>query len=134
MIADDDPVGEHLGAAGDGAAVAARFADDGGDFAGDGRFVDRGDAFDDFAVAGNQVAGFAHERGRLFGGRAAATVLALAAVASEFRARCVGLASSQSVGLGFAAAFGHRFGEVGEEHGEPEPERDLAGERMSPRR
>ena len=52
-----DPVGEDLGAAGDGGAIAAGFADDGGGFAGDGGLVDRGDAFDDFAVAGDEVAG-----------------------------------------------------------------------------
>ena len=32
---------------------------------------------------------------------------------------------AQRVGLRLAAPFGHRFGEVGEQHGEPEPERDL---------
>ena len=32
---------------------------------------------------------------------------------------------AQRVGLRLAAAFRHRFGEVGEQHGEPEPERDL---------
>ena len=32
---------------------------------------------------------------------------------------------AQRVGLRLAAAFGHRLGEVGEQHGEPEPERDL---------
>ena len=55
--ADRDLVGEHLGAAGDGRAVAAGFADHGGRFAGDGRFVDRGGAFDDLAVGGDQLAG-----------------------------------------------------------------------------
>ncbi len=53
-----EPIGEHARAAGDAAAVAAAFADDRGAFAGDGAFVDRGDAFDHFAVAGNQIAGF----------------------------------------------------------------------------
>ncbi len=32
---------------------------------------------------------------------------------------------AQRVGLRLAAAFRHRFGEVGEQHGEPQPERDL---------
>ncbi len=31
-------------------------------------------------------------------------------------------------GLRFAAAFGHRFGEIGEQHGEPEPDRQLRDE------
>ncbi len=54
--AHDDPVGEHARAAGDGAAVAARLADDRGRLAGDRRLVDRGDALDDVAVARDQVA------------------------------------------------------------------------------
>ena len=43
---------------------------------------------------------------------------------------CVGFGAgfAQRFGLGFAAAFGHGFREVGEEHGEPEPERDLQTE------
>ncbi len=32
---------------------------------------------------------------------------------------------AQRVGLRLAAAFGHGFGEVGKQHREPEPERDL---------
>ena len=35
---------------------------------------------------------------------------------------------AQRLGLGLAAPFGHRFGEVGEQHGEPQPERDGADE------
>ena len=52
-----DPVGQHLGAAGHGRAVAAGLADDRRRFAGDRRLVDRGDAFDDLAVRRNGVAG-----------------------------------------------------------------------------
>ena len=54
--AHDDPVGQHPGAAGDRRAVAARLADDRGRLAGDGRLVDRGDALDDLAVAGDDLA------------------------------------------------------------------------------
>ncbi len=36
-----------------------------------------------------------------------------------------GLGLAQRVGLRFAAAFGHGFSEVCEEHGEPEPQGDL---------
>ena len=32
---------------------------------------------------------------------------------------------AECVGLGFAAALGHGFGEIGEEHREPEPQHDL---------
>ena len=62
--ADLDLVGENSRAAGDGAAVAARFADHRRAFAGDDGFVDGGDAFDHFAVARNQVAGFDRSRHR----------------------------------------------------------------------
>ncbi len=37
----------------------------------------------------------------------------------------LGLRLAQRVGLRLAAPLGHRLGEVGEEHGQPEPERDL---------
>ena len=47
---------KHARAAGHAAAVAAAFADHRGAFAGDGAFVDRGDAFDDFAVGRDVVA------------------------------------------------------------------------------
>jgi len=35
---------------------------------------------------------------------------------------------AQGIGLGLAAAFGHGLGEVGEQNGEPQPERDLNDE------
>jgi hypothetical protein len=37
----------------------------------------------------------------------------------------LGLGLAQRVGLRLAAAFRHGFGEVGEQHREPQPERDL---------
>ena len=42
--------------------------------------------------------------------------------------RGLGAGAPQRGGLGAAAAFGHRLGEIGEQHGEPEPEIDLDGE------
>ncbi len=56
--AHDQPVGEQPRPAGDCAAVAARFADHRGAFAGDGALVHRGDPFDDLAIRGHHVAGF----------------------------------------------------------------------------
>ena len=53
----DDLVGEHPRAAGDSRAVAAGLADHGRRLAGDRRLVDRGDALDRLAVAGDQLAG-----------------------------------------------------------------------------
>ena len=35
---------------------------------------------------------------------------------------------AQACRLGFAAAFGHRFGKIGEQHREPEPDRELRDE------
>ena len=57
VIAHLDPVGDDAGAAGDGRAVAAGFADHRRGFAGDRGFVDRGDALDDLAVGRDDVAG-----------------------------------------------------------------------------
>ena len=55
--AHDDFVREHARAAGDRRAVAARFANHRSGLAGDGGFVDRGNAFDHFAVTGNEFSG-----------------------------------------------------------------------------
>ena len=54
---DDDPVGQHGRAPGDGAPVAAGLADDGCGLAGDRRLVDGRDPLDDVAVAGDDLAG-----------------------------------------------------------------------------
>ena len=39
----------------------------------------------------------------------------------------VGARAAQGIGLRLAAPFGHRFGEIGEQHREPEPDGDLPG-------
>ena len=39
----------------------------------------------------------------------------------------LGARPTQGVGLRLATTFGHRFGEIGEQHGEPQPDGDLAG-------
>jgi hypothetical protein len=57
-----DAVGEHFGAAGDGRSVAAALANDRCRFSGDRRLVDRRDALDDVAVAGDELAGFDDDR------------------------------------------------------------------------
>ncbi len=59
--AHDDLVADDPRAAGDGAAVAAAFADDRRRLARDGRFVHGGDAFDDLAIGGDELARFADE-------------------------------------------------------------------------
>ena len=121
-----DPVREHLRAAGHRGAIAARFADHRRGFAGDGRFVDAGDALDDLAVAGNHLPGFdADDVARA----KAAGIDGLALAAGQHaNGRGLGLRLAQRRRLRLAAPFGHRLGEVGEQDGEPEPERDLPGE------
>ena len=42
----------------------------------------------------------------------------------------VGSGLAQRRGLRLAAPFGHRLGEVGEQHGEPQPQRDQTGEHV----
>ncbi len=46
---------DHQRAAGDGGAVAARLADHRRGFARDRAFIDAGDAFDDFAIGGDEI-------------------------------------------------------------------------------
>ena len=125
VILHHDPVRQHLRAAGHRGAIAAGLADHRRRFAGDRRFVDAGDAFDDLAVAGNHLAGL--DADDVAGAqRAGVDRLALAA-GEHANGRGLGLRLAQRGRLRLAAPFGHRLGEVGEQHGEPEPERDLPG-------
>ena len=129
-----DPIGEHARAAGHGGAVAAALADDGGRLAGDRGLVHGGDALDDVAVAGDQVAGLdQHEIalaqlrcGDQLGGRGAEAGAVVARL-QPLRRRLAPRAT-QGVGLGFAAALRHRLGEIGEEHREPQPNRHAEDE------
>ena len=118
-----DPVRQHLGAAGDGRAVAAGLADHGSRLAGDGRLVHRGHAFDDLAVAGDVVAGL--DVDHVAGAQQAAGDLFKAAVGRVALGDGLALGLAQRVGLGLAAALGHGLGKVGKQHREPQPERDL---------
>ncbi len=122
---DHDAVREHLGAAGHGAPVAAGFADDGRRLTGDGRLVDRGDAFDDLAVAGDHLVRLDDDIGR----RAAARCRApTSSVPSARRRRAIVSVPgrTQRRRLRLPAALGHGLGEVGEHDGQPEPDRDEA--------
>ena len=117
-----DPVGDDRGAAGDRAAIAAALANHRRGFAGDRGLVDRGDALDHFAVAGNHFAR-SHQHdvaAAQRGGRHHALLPSLEQPRLRFGARL-----AQVVGLRLAASFGHRFGEVREPDREPEPQRDL---------
>ncbi len=125
-------VGDDRGAAGDGAAIAAAFANDRGGLAGYRGLVDRRDALDDFAVAGNDVAGLDQHHVAAFELRRRDHLDA--AAGGDQLGLGFGAGLAQVVGLGLAASLGHRFGEVGEQHREPQPQRDLkleGGERAA---
>ena len=126
--AHDDLVGEHAGAAGHGRPVATRFADHRRGFAGDGRLVDRRDALDDLTVRRHHLAG-GHDHdvvdGQLRRGHDLDAAVGPAPVRHGLGARL-----AQGGRLRLAAPLGHRFGEVGEQHGEPQPRGDEAGEEV----
>ena len=122
----DDVVGQHPGAAGDRRPVAARLTDHRRGLSGDGRLVDRGDAFDDLAVSGDHLAcGDQHDVAE--GELRRQPVLDRAVVTPDVRDR-VGAGGAERGRLGLAAAFGDRLGEVREEDGEPQPDRDKTRE------
>lgn len=117
------PVGHHLGVAGHRRAIAAGLADHRRRFAGDGGLVDRRHAFDDFAVAGNHLAGldpYHIALAQAAGNDALETAVGAPLIGGEALA-----AGLETVRAGLATSLGERFGEIGEEHGEPQPEGDL---------
>ena len=126
-----DPVRDDAGAAGHGRSVAARLADDRRRFAGDRRLVDRRDAFDDLAVAGMNSPACTMTTSPLR--RLAAGTFSIRSPADQPVRDGLGPRLAQRVGLRLAAALGHRLGEVGEQHREPEPERHLSGEQRRSR-
>ena len=129
----DDLVAQHPGAAGDRRAVAARLADDRRRLAGDRRLVDRGDALDDVAVAGDHLAG--GDDAQVAELRAATTAFStIVPSARPHPGRRLGAGLAQRVGLRLAAALGHRLGEVGEQHREPQPQRRRDRRTRSPGR
>ena len=123
-----NPIGQNLRAAGHGRAVAARLADDGRRFAGDRGLVDRGDAFDHLAVRRNDVAGL-DEHDVADAQRLARNQLVVARrlVLEELGLRLAARAPER-VRLSLAAALRDRLGEVGEQHGDPQPQDDLERE------
>ena len=129
-----DEVGQHGRSAGDGRSIAAGLANDGRGLAGDRRFIDGGDAFEDLAVAGNDFVGFNQhdiaqtkiERVHAFDDAAKVLGIDIALGAG------VAAGAAQSVGLRLAAPFGDGLGEIGEQHREPQPGGDLARERGRP--
>jgi hypothetical protein len=132
---DHDPVRQHRGAAGHRGPVAAGLADDRCGLAGDGRLVHRRDALDHVPVAGDDLAGLDHhevaegERGAGHGLLAERSGIISRMPAHQLPCHRVALGPAQRVGLGLAAALGHRFGQVGEHHGQPQPDHDGPVER-----
>ncbi len=136
--AHDDLVGEHLGAADHATAVGTRFAQHGGRFAGHRRFVDGGQALHDLAIGRDQFPGTDdHMVARAQFGR---RDLGLAGPGMRGRqpARAEVLpGASKRGGLAPAARFGHRLGEVAEQHRQQqdrgdrqaEAQRRIAGQR-----
>ena len=108
---------------GDGAAVAAGFANHRSAFTGDYRFVHGCDSIDHFAITGNHfsrgaqhdIAGTQFRRRSRFG----------FAIGEHAPRKRIGLGLAERVGLGLAASLRHAFGEVGEQDREPQPQSDL---------
>ena len=119
--AHDDAIGQHLGAAGDRRAIAARLADDRRRLAGDRRLVDGGDALDHLAVAGDELAGLDDDAVTLAQLRRRHRLLAPVDEAARHRL-LPHLAQRRRLRL--AAPLGDRLGEVGEQDGEPQPHGD----------
>ena len=127
--AHDDPIRKHTRAAGHRRKITAGFPDHGSRFTGDRGLVDRRDAFDHFAVAGHEVAGFdQHDVAatKVFGGlrpEPAALVRLFQALRPDILAH-----PAQRRCLRLAAALRERLCEIGEEHSEPQPHRHRAYE------
>ena len=106
-------------------AVAAALADHRRRLAGDRGLVDARDALDHVAVAGDQLAAPRRRPRRPCGAPRPGPSRCRPSRAGARSSPC---ASAQRVGLRLAAALGDRLGEVREEHREPEPGGDRAGE------
>ncbi len=115
VICHDDAVAQHRGASGDGAPVAAGLADHRGRLARDRRLVDRGDALDDVAVAGDDLPGLDDHAVAQREGRAGDQFLGTGGEQPPGHRLRTCLA--QRVGLRLAAPFGDGLGEVGEDDG-----------------
>ena len=115
-------VRKHARSASYGAAVAAGLANHRGALAGDNGFVHGSDAFHNFAITRNQVASVADHHVARAQRRARAFFHLLAV---ESLGNDIGLGLAQAVGLRLPARFRHGFGEIREQHREPQPQRDL---------
>ncbi|MCY1399008.1 hypothetical protein D9M71_140560 [compost metagenome] len=111
------PVGHQPGVAGDGRTIATGLTNHRRGLTGNRRLVDRRDALDHLAVAGDHFTGdHAHNipLAQAAGSHLFIATQGVAPLRSEPLA-----AGLEAVGTGLAATFGQGFGKVGEQHGEP---------------
>ena len=114
---DFDLIRQHLCATRYGAAVSARLANDRGAFSGDDGFIDAGNAFDYFAIAGDEVAGF--DRDHIAGAQRGGRYHLEATIRQNLMCYCIGLGFAQCIGLSFAARLCHGLCKVRKDHCEP---------------
>ena len=122
----DDLIREHAGASGDGGAVAAGLPDDRRRLSGDGGFVDARDSLDHLAVGGDDLSRRDDDdvaEAELDARDVLERARSRAAVGDGGRA-CL----AELVRLRLSAPLRDCFGEVREEHREPQPGCDEAGE------
>ena len=95
-------------------------------FTGDRRLVDRSHALDHVAVGRNEVAGFDEDDvSDLESGAWHEPVILLVAGPGDQLGLGLGALTAQRVRLRLAASLGDGFGEIGEQHSEPQPQDDL---------
>ena len=120
----DDPIRQHVRAAGDGTEIPAGFTNDRGGFTGDGGFVYGSHAFDYFAVGRDRVTGLDQHDVFLAQGQTIGQLhLGIARSAGELLCQHIFFCAAQRCRLCLAAAFRQRFGKICKQYREPEPER-----------
>ena len=125
-IAHHDAVGEHAGAPGHGRAVAAALADDRRGLAGDGRLVDRRDALDHLAVAGDDLARPRPRPGRPGAARGGDALLA--PVRDAFAPGLLPQRRAAQSAWALPRPSAIASAKLAKRTREPEPQRELAGE------
>ena len=102
------------------------FADHWRRFACNRGFVYRGDALDDFAIGGDQVARLDINNVAEFElKRGYELIILVFRSVRELLCHHIGFRGAQACGLRFAAPFGHSLGEIRKQDREPEPQIDL---------
>ncbi len=118
-----DFIGKHPRASGNGGAIASGFANHWCGFAGNRGFIHRSDAFNHFAVAGNEFAG--SDNDHITGAKFRAGQHLRRSIFVQLARFGLGAGFAQSVRLSLPAPLSHGFGKVGKQNREPQPKRDL---------